>query len=110
MTQDRRGRGPSPEQLTDQGPEAIISVISQRRVTTTPVPGQVREQVAVTFRIAPSPPQVIFVRLELLPAWVFRRDNPGKDVSEELEVQNDQALRGVIRERAKPEGPSARQI
>jgi len=110
VTQERRGPGPTPEQLVGEGPKAIISVISQRRVTVTPVPGQVQDRVAVTFRIAPNPPQVIFVRLELLPAWVFRRDNPGKDVSEELEVQNDQALRDVIRKRAKPEGPSARQI
>jgi len=110
MTTRRAGSQPTPEQIAAGGPPPTISILSERRITTQPVPGEIRELVAVTFRIAPNPPQSIFVPLERLPDWVYRRDNPGKDVPEDVQKQGDDVLREIIRGKARPAGPPPRMI
>lgn len=110
MTTRRPGSQPTPEQIVAGGPPPTISIISERPIETQPIPGQVVHQVAVTYRLAPNPPEVIFVPLESLPHWVYRRDHPGNDVPPAIQKQGDDALRQMIRTRRHPTGPPPRMI
>ena len=110
MTLPPRPTGPTPEQIAAGGPAPNIEVRSQRLVTTAPVPGETVDLVAVTYRIAPNPPQILFFPLEDLPAWVFRKANPGKEVPAAVEAENDAALRTLIRQGARAAPPTPRMI
>lgn len=89
---------------------ARISILDERLVRTQPVPGEVRDQVAVTFRIAPNPPEVIFVPVESLAAWQHRQANPGKDVPAGVQQRSDEQLRAIILQRRRPAAPAPRTI
>lgn len=110
MTQPRRPPAQTPQEAINAGQPPSISVISQRRITIQPVPGQTQDQVVVTYRIAPHPPQVLFIDLAQLPAWVWRRDHPGQEPPEALERQNDDALRTIIQAQRRPPSPIQRMI
>ena len=110
MTTRRGGADRTAEQAAAGGPPPEISIISERPVSTQPVPGQIEELIAVTYRIAPNPPQVLFVPLEALPDWVFRRDHPDQEVPEAIQVQGDDELRRRIRARRQAPASTARMI
>ncbi len=106
MTTRRPTTPPTPEQIGAGGPPPEISIISERAIPTMPTPGVEVVQIAVTYRIAPNPPQVIFVPLEQLPNWVFQRDHPGQPVPPAVQRAGDDALRSIIKARQRP-APSA---
>lgn len=110
MTTRRAGSPPSPEQIAAGGPPPDIAIISERVIATHPVPGETVYQVAVTYRIAPHPPQVLFASLDRLPDMVYRRDHPGKPVPDDVQKKGDDALRDIIRGRRTPTGPRPRMI
>lgn len=110
MTTRRPGSPPTPEQIVSGGPPPEISIVSERSIDTQPVPGTVVTQIAVTYRVAPNPPQVVFVPLEQLPNWVFQRDNPGKPIPPAVQRAGDDALRTIIKARQRPAPTAPRMI
>lgn len=102
MTTRRPGNQPTPEQIAAGGPPPQISIISERLIPTQPVPGQVVDQIAITYRIAPNPPQVIFIPLEQLPNWVYQRDHPGQPVPPAIQRQGDDILRSLVNQQRRP--------
>ena len=110
MTTRRPGSQPTPEQIVAGGPPPTISIISERHIETQPVPGQVAHQVAVTYRLAPNPPEVMFIPLEALPHWVYQRDHPNQPVPASVQAQGDVALRALIRPHPRPARPPPRML
>ena len=56
------------------GPE--IKVLADRIITTNPAPGEAVNTVAVTYRIEPRPPEVIFIPAADLPDVAYRLEHP----------------------------------
>lgn len=89
-----------------------IRIISERLITTTPRPGEIERRVQITYQIAPRPPAVFWVPEEVLPHWVWRRDNPGiAEIPEAVQEEGNAKLRELIELQSRRQaGPAPRTI
>ncbi len=82
-----------------------IRIISERLITTTPRPGEISRRVQVTYQLTPRPPSVFWVLEDVLPHWVFRRDNPEiEEIPEAIQEAGNVKLRELIEARERASG------
>lgn len=76
---------------------AQIRIVNEAVLTVSPAVGESYRQVAVTYQMAPRPPNVVFIREDDLPDLVWRRDHPKETtVPPQIQAQGDKVRRDRI--------------
>lgn len=76
---------------------ANIRIIREVFVSSVPTPGTTTRQIAITYQIGPTPPQVIIIPESELPDRVFLAENPdATEVPAVIAAQGDAARREFI--------------
>ena len=74
-----------------------IRIVDEAVLTVSPAVGESYRQVALTYQMAPRPPNVVFIREDDLPDLVWRRDHPKeKEAPPQIQAQGDKVRRERI--------------
>ena len=76
---------------------AGIRIIREIFITSVPTPGTTERQLAITYQIAPRPPQVVIIPEAELPDRVWLLEHPGQtEVPADIQQRGDAARRQAI--------------
>jgi hypothetical protein len=94
--------------MTHPKAQPPIRILSERAFDVSPSPGLIERQVAITYQIAPLPPNVVFVKADELPDYSWRKANPATtELPASVQKLADDHRRKLILEHSRSRGSKA---